>query len=210
MSVNVGAVAEVRTPKRVVATAIWKSPVDPGARVRVEGVNLVGDDQADRTVHGGPEKAVYAYGLADIGWWSEVLRRDDLGPGTFGENLTVDGLDVSGTVIGERWRVGSVELEAAGPRVPCFKLNLRMGDPAFGKRFVAAKRPGSYFRIRVEGELGTGDAVEVVHRPAHGVTMREYFDAILLGDPALRERVAAVPEVAPEWRDWLRGVPEAR
>ncbi len=208
VSVNVGSVAEISTPKRVVRTAIRKSPVAPAARVRVEGVNLAGDDQADRSVHGGPDKAVYAYGSSDLEWWNAALGRDDLGPGAFGENLTVAGLDVSGALVGERWRVGSVELEAAGPRVPCFKLNLRMGDPAFGRRFVAAQRPGTYFRIHVEGELGAGDAVEVVHRPAHGVTVREYFDAIVLGDPVLRRRVAGVPDVAPEWRAWLLGLPE--
>src|SRR5881397_225869 len=100
-------------------TAIWKEPVD--GRVAVRGVNLDGDDQADRTVHGGPDKAVYAYAEEDTGLWAAELGRD-LGPATFGENLTTRGIDVSGAVVGERWRVGSTLLEVSQPRLPCAKL----------------------------------------------------------------------------------------
>src|SRR5215211_8761232 len=108
-SVNVGRPRPVGLRRgRTVRSAIGKAPVD--GRVRVAGVNVEGDDQADRRVHGGPDKAVYAYAREDIAWWEGELGRE-LGPGAFGENLTVEGVDVSGAVIGERWRVGSVELE---------------------------------------------------------------------------------------------------
>src|ERR1041384_1992507 len=112
-------------------SAIGKAPVE--GPVRVEGVNLAGDDQADRRVHGGPDKAVYAYASADAAFWSGELGRA-LGPGTFGENLTTAGLDVSGAVVGERWRIGTVELEVCQPRLPCNKLALRPGGPPAGQR----------------------------------------------------------------------------
>ena len=162
-------------------TAIWKSPVE--GRVPLRGVNLRGDDQADRSAHGGPDKAVYAYGVEDTEWWEAELGRS-LGPGAFGENLTVRGLPVSGAVIGERWSVGSTLLEVAQPRLPCFKLGLRMGDPRFLKRFAAAGRPGAYLRVIREGDIGAGDAIEVVSRPDHGVTSALVSRAIL-GEPEL-------------------------
>src|SRR3954465_2533090 len=121
-SVNVGVPRPVQVGDHTVWTAIWKSPVE--GRVPLRGVNLRGDDQADRTVHGGPDKAVYAYGSEDTAWWSEQLPRQ-LEPGTFGENLTTRGVDVSGAVIGERWAVGSTVLEVCQPRLPCFKLGLK-------------------------------------------------------------------------------------
>ena len=132
VAVNVGVPRPVELGGRTIWTAIWKSPVE--GRVPLRGVNLRGDDQADRSVHGGPDKAVYAYGAEDTEWWEAELGRS-LGPGAFGENLTVRGLPVSEAVIGERWAAGSTLLEVAQPRLPCFKLGLRMGDPLFPKRF---------------------------------------------------------------------------
>src|SRR3979409_126786 len=137
-SVNVGAPRAVQVDGRTVWTAIWKSPVE--GRVPLRGVNLRGDDQADRTVHGGPDKAGYAYGGEDTEGGEGELGVSR-GPGAFGENLTVRGVPVSEAVIGERWAVGSALLEVAQPRLPCFKLGLRMGDPRFLKRFAAAGRP---------------------------------------------------------------------
>jgi MOSC domain-containing protein YiiM len=135
----------------MVRTAIWKSPV-PG-RVGVRGVNVEGDEQADRRVHGGEFKAVYAYAVEEIRRWESELGRA-IGPGGFGENFTTSGVDVSGARAGERWAIGSALFEVVQPRVPCFKLNLRMGDSRFGKRFTAAGRPGAYLRIVEEGEVG--------------------------------------------------------
>src|SRR3954465_12421703 len=169
VSVNVGRPPPVGPQRgRPVRGAIGKAPVD--GRVAVRGVNVDGDDQADRRVHGGPDKAVYAYASEDTAWWAQRLGAA-LGPGAFGENLTGEGVDVSGAVIGERWRVGTAELEVCQPRFPCFKLGLRFGDPKMLKRFTAAERPGAYLRIVHEGEIGAGDAIEVHDRPAHGVTI---------------------------------------
>src|SRR4051795_10741194 len=144
LSVNVGRPAPLATGRRVVRSAIGKTPV-PGP-VAVRGVNLDGDDQADRKVHGGPDQAVYAYARESYEWWELELGRT-LDPGTFGENLTLSGVDVDVAVIGERWAVGTCVLEVTGPRIPCQKLATRMGDPRFVKRFAAGRRPGAYLRI---------------------------------------------------------------
>jgi MOSC domain-containing protein YiiM len=201
LSVNVGRPRLVDTGRRAVSTAIWKSPVE--GRVAVRGVNLDGDDQADRSVHGGPDKAVYAYAIEETRRWEEELGRE-LGPGAFGENLTTEGIDVSGALVGERWRVGTTLLEVVQPRLPCFKLGLKMGDPAFLKRFGQASRPGAYLRIVEEGELGAGDAIEVdtAGLPDHGVTVRLISDAILI-DHGLAAQVLEAPQLIPSLREWL-------
>lgn len=198
-TVNVGRPRRVAVARGEVETAIWKAPV--GGRVAVRGVNLAGDDQADRTVHGGPDKAVYAYAVEDSRAWEAELGRD-LGDAPFGENLTTEGVDVSGAVIGERWVVGTTELEVCQPRMPCFKLALRLGEPGMVKRFAQASRPGAYLRIVREGELGAGDTVDVVHRPAHGVTSRMVSDAVFV-DPGLLRVALQATELPADLRDWL-------
>jgi MOSC domain-containing protein YiiM len=127
-----------------------------------------------------------------------------LGPATFGENLTTEGLDVSGALVGERWRIGTTLLEIVQPRLPCFKLGLRMDDPSFVRRFGQASRPGAYLRIVEEGELGAGDTVEVdvARLPDHGVTVRLISDAILL-DHRLIPQVLEAPQLLPELREWM-------
>ena len=199
-SVNVGEPRPVQLDGHTVWTAIWKNPVE--GRVPLRGVNLRGDDQADRTVHGGPDKAVYAYAAEDTEWWEGELGRP-LGPGAFGENLTVRGLPVSEAVIGERWAVGSTLLEVAQPRLPCFKLGLRMGDPRFLKRFAAAGRPGAYLRVIREGDIGAADAIDVVARPAHGVTSALVSRAILR-EPQLLAAAQQAPELPGDLRDWMQ------
>lgn len=198
-SVNVGTPRAIEVNGHTVVTAIWKSPV-PG-RIPLRGVNLEGDDQADRTVHGGPDKAVYAYGSHDTAWWEAELGTE-LGPGAFGENLTIGGISVSEAVIGERWEVGTTVLEVAQPRLPCFKLGIRMGDPRFLKRFADAGRPGTYLRVIREGEIGAGDEVHVISRPEHGVTSALVSRAILRAPP-LRATALTAPELADGLREWL-------
>ena len=181
-------------------SAIFKAPVD--GRVRVAGDAVEGDQQADRRVHGGPDKAVYAYAAEDIEWWEERLGRS-LEPGAFGENLTVEGVDVTGARIGERWRVGTAELEVSQPRLPCAKLGLRFGDPGMVKRFAETGRPGAYLRIVTEGKIAAGDPVEVLERPAHDVSVALVSRAILLDD-ALLVQAAAAPALPPELARWMR------
>jgi MOSC domain-containing protein YiiM len=201
VSVNVGRPRQLSVRHgRALMSAIGKQPVD--GRVRVEGVNLAGDDQADRRVHGGPDKAVYAYASEDTGWWRSELGRDDLGPGMFGENLTLAGVDVTGALVGERWRIGDVELEVCQPRLPCAKLGLRFGDPLMLRRFGEAGRPGAYLRIVREGSLGAGDAVEILSRPDHDVTVALVSAAILL-DESLLARAASAPALPDQLARWM-------
>jgi len=199
-SVNVGEPRPVQVNGHTVWTAIWKSPVE--GRVALRGVNLSGDDQADRSVHGGPDKAVYAYAAEDTEWWETELGVS-LGPGAFGENLTVRGLPVSEAVIGERWAVGSTLLEVAQPRLPCFKLGLRMGDPRFLKRFAAAGRPGAYLRVIREGDIGASDPIDVTARPTHGVTSALVSRAILR-EPELLAAAQQAPELPADLRAWMQ------
>jgi MOSC domain-containing protein YiiM len=201
LSVNVGLPKAVDTGRRVVETAIWKAPVE--GRVRVRGVNLDGDRQADLSVHGGPDKAVYAYAIEETRLWEEELGRE-LGAGAFGENLTTEGIDVSGALLGERWRVGTTVLEVVQPRLPCFKLGLKMGDPLFVRRFAQASRPGAYLRIVAEGELGAGDAIAVQRDGGqdHGVSVRLVSDAILV-DHELIPQVLEAPQLIPKLRQYM-------
>jgi MOSC domain-containing protein YiiM len=200
VSVNVGRPHQVSVRRgRPVMSAIGKAPVS--GRVRVAGVNVDGDDQADRRVHGGPDKAVYAYAREDELWWAARLNRE-VPPGMFGENLTVEGVDVSGATIGERWRVGSVELQVCQPRLPCFKLGLRFGDPQMVKLFAQAGRPGAYLRILTEGELGAGDLVDISARPSHGVTVAQVSRAIMLDESELAA-AAAAPELPEPLSRWM-------
>jgi MOSC domain-containing protein YiiM len=175
VSLNVGDVREIEWQDRLVITAIWKYPV--AGRVPLRGVNFAGDDQADRTVHGGPDKAVYAYSREDYDFWREELG-SPLAPGTFGENLTVEGLDLTHAMIGDRWRVGSTVLEVAQPRLPCVKLGIRMGDAGFPKRFQAAARMGAYLRVIKEGDVGAGDEIAVTSAPDGSVSLHEMVEAL--------------------------------
>ncbi len=169
-SVNVGVVRQIEHRGRSARTGIWKHPVV--GRVAVRGVNLDGDDQADRRLHGGRDKAVYAYAAEDYAWWAGELGHE-LEPGTFGENLTIEGGDLRAALVDERWLVGTAVLEVSQPRTPCWKLGLRMGDERFPARFTAAGRPGAYLRIVREGEVGAGDEVVSFHHPDHGVTLAQ-------------------------------------
>ncbi len=200
VSVNVGSTRLIEWLGRRARTAIWKSPVE--GRVAVRGVNLADDDQADRNVHGGPDKAVYAYAREDAAWWEEQLGRP-VQPGEFGENLTLQGVAVTDAVIGERWAIGSTLLEVAQPRFPCWKLGARMNDPEFPRRFADAGRQGAYLRIIHEGDVGAGDEVLLIHQPAHGVTIGTVGD-IYLRDRSRAALLLAAPELAEGWRAWAR------
>jgi MOSC domain-containing protein YiiM len=201
VSVNVGRPRTVEWHGRAVPTGIWKSPVD--GRVPVRGVNLAGDEQADLRVHGGADKAVYAYALEDYEWWSSQLG-GRVEPGTFGENLTVVGVDLAAAVIGTRWRVGTTVLQVSQPRLPCFKLGIRMGDAAFVERFEEARRFGAYLRIEEEGDVGAGDAVTLEPSRTAGITVGE-LGAYAHGAPhEFLERVRDDPDVPGSWHDWAR------
>jgi MOSC domain-containing protein YiiM len=160
--VNVGLPRPVSYRGKTVQTAIFKEPVE--GPVRVDGINLDGDRQADLRVHGGPDKAVYAYRAEHYPWWRDELGRE-LPFGMFGENLTVEGVpDEDELAIGDRLRAGTAELVVTQPRLPCFKLGIRFGDQRIVKRFLAAGRTGFYLRIERPGVVRAGDAVELLER----------------------------------------------
>lgn len=196
LSVNVGAPRETEWEGRRVRSAIWKHPAD--GPVAVLGVNLAGDDQADRRVHGGTHKAVYAYGALDYQWWSANLGVE-LAPGTFGDNLTVAGFDVGSAWIGEHWRIGTCVLEVSEPRLPCFKLGMRMGTADFVDLFDRVGRFGTYLRIVQEGAVTTGDSVELLSRPEQRLTVAELAESRRGEDAGLLERVVANAAVSPSW-----------
>ncbi len=206
LAVSVGKPRDFEYQGRAARSAIWKTPVS--GRVPVHGVNLEGDDQADREGHGGPHKAVYAYSIEDYRWWEAQLDRS-LEHAEFGENLTTEGVDVTGAVVGERWQIGSVVLEVSEPRVPCWRLGVRMEDKLFPKRFTQAGRPGTYFRIVEEGDLGQGDEIRILERPDHGVTVGEVF-RIYSSDRKAAGCLLEVEQLSEPWKNWARRVTKSR
>jgi MOSC domain-containing protein YiiM len=198
LSVNVGRPREFEYGGRPATSAIWKSPAV--GRIAARGVNLDGDDQADRKAHGGPDKAVYAYAVEDIRWWEKELGRS-LEYGQFGENLTTQGIDVNNALVGERWEIGTTVLEVSEPRIPCWRLGARMQDKMFPRRFSDALRPGSYLRMVVEGDIGADDEIRVVERPDHDLTIRDVF-RIYMRDRHEVARIRAVSKMSESWRRW--------
>lgn len=195
--VSVGRPQPIEFHGRTGDTAIHKTAVD--GPVRAAGVNLDGDDQADRTAHGGEHKAIYAYADEDRQWWESATGRT-IERAAFGENLTTIGIDVTTSLIGERWAIGTVVVEVSEPRIPCWKLNHNMDDGRFATRFTAAGRPGAYLRIVTEGFLEAGDAIDVVHVPDHGVTVADVarIHRTRIGAEAL----LALDAISDAWKQW--------
>ncbi|MCS5505459.1 MOSC domain-containing protein [Curtobacterium flaccumfaciens] len=154
-------------------TAIDKRPVTGSVRVRPLGLRA--DVQANRKYHGGVDQAVYAYADEDAAYFADLLECE-VPPGLFGENLRTSGIDVTGAVTGERWRIGdTLVLEVTVPRTPCGTFARRMGIDGWVKRFADEGRPGAYFRVVKSGSVAAGDPIEVTYRPEHGVTIGEIF-----------------------------------
>jgi MOSC domain-containing protein YiiM len=199
-SVNVGRPRTVPFRGKLIRTAIWKYPVN--GSIRAEGVNVTGDDQADRRVHGGDDKAIYAYAAEDYVWWRQELGRE-MEPGTFGDNLTTAGLEITHAVVGERWRTGTALLQVAAPRIPCFKLGIKMGNKSFPRRFSIANRPGAYLRIIETGEIAAGSLIERIDVPQHGLTVGDIARIYYEENERARELLRA-PELPAAWAQWAR------
>jgi MOSC domain-containing protein YiiM len=204
VSVNVGLPREVDWRGRRVRTSIWKTPT-PG-RVRVHRLNLEGDQQSDLTVHGGAEKAVYAYPSEHYPYWSRELPGMDLPWGAFGENFTTEGVLEEDVKIGDRLQVGSAEFLVTQPRMPCYKLGLRFGRDDMVKRFLASGRTGFYLAVLSEGEVGSSDPIEFAARDGHGVSVADIaalytHDA---GNQGLLHRAVDLPALPEGWRDYFR------
>jgi MOSC domain-containing protein YiiM len=202
VSVSVGTPRTVEYQGRTVATGIFKQPVSGPVRVGV--TNLAGDGQADLRVHGGPDKAVYAYPVEHYAFWTAALERSNLPFGFFGENLTIDGVNEDDVWIGDTLRVGSVMLQVSQPRSPCFKLALRTGVEDFPRRCAASGRVGFYLRVLEEGEVSAGAAIERLARDPASLPVRAVFQLRHGhgngGDRAALERAAALAALTPSWR----------
>ena len=185
LSVNVAQPVKVKYGSQLVPTSIFKKPVT--GPVRVAFLNLEGDRQADLTVHGGLDKAIYVYSWKNIEYWRMFLRRDDLGPGAFGENLTVDDLTDEEIAIGDELEIGTARFVVTQPRIPCFKLGIALNAPDFPKIFHYAGRNGFYLRVLQEGTLETGDAIgQIKAACGERVTVAEFM------------RITNAPDSTPE------------
>ena len=157
LSINVALPRVVSVRGKQVETGIFKIPVS--GPIAVRKLNLAGDGQADLSVHGGPDKAVYLYSWDNILHWKKALQRDDLGPGSFGENLTVEGLGENEVAIGDEFAIGTARFVVTQPRLPCFKLALALETPSITKTFLESGRTGFYLRVLQEGVIQAGDAI---------------------------------------------------
>ena len=205
LSVNVGRPRGVQMGSRTRTTGIFKEP--QSGRIRVAGVTVGDDVQVDKKHHGGPLQAVYAYAIEDYAWWSDRLDRM-LEPGTFGDNLTTEGIDVTHALVGERWKIGTCQIEVTDPRIPCSTLRARMGIPGFVKTFAAARRFGAYFSIVQEGDVAAGDEIEIVERPRHEVTIERLGAALFHKDLEEAEVLFAALGAPERRRPWIESLRE--
>ncbi len=203
VSVNVGLPREVVWNGLSVKTGIFKEPVD--GRVRVRKLNIDGDRQADLTVHGGPDKAVYAYPAEHYDYGQSELPGMKLPRGMFGENFTIEGLLEDEINIGDRLRIGSAVFMVTQPRMPCYKLGVKFRREDFPRRFLKSGRTGFYFAVIEEGEAGAGDVIELIGRDENKVTVAD-ITRLYAGrqqDPRLLQRAAKVEALPAEWRDYF-------
>ena len=195
ISVCVGLPREVNWKGKPVMTGIFKQPTTE--RVMMRSLNLDGDRQADLTVHGGAEKAVYAYPMEHYAYWQQQLPDEELPWGAFGENLTVEGLSEPSVNIGDRFRIGTAELLVTQPRFPCFKLNLKFGRDDLVKRFLDSRLSGIYFSVVQEGEVDAGDAIELLSRDENNITVADIVQIYVReANDDLVRRALQVPALA--------------
>jgi MOSC domain-containing protein YiiM len=204
ISVNVGLPREVTWNGGSVKSGIFKQPVQGSIRVR--RLNLVGDEQADLSVHGGPDKAVYAYPAEHYNYWRGELPNYELTWGNFGENFTTEGLDENVVQIGDRFRIGTAEFVVTQPRVPCYKLGIRFARPDMVKRFLNSRRTGFYFAVAQEGELRAGVPIELVAREAKSLTVAEITKlyAFQKDDLKMLQRAVQLDALPENWRSYFR------
>ncbi|MEO6144438.1 MAG: MOSC domain-containing protein [Dermatophilaceae bacterium] len=209
LSVNLARLRPNPDKREVAMTGIEKIPTSesvlvraPGSKSGGLGSGLVGDVVGDRANHGGDTQAVYAYAREDLDHWESVLGRT-LPGGVFGENLTTTGLDVSGAVIGERWRIGALELQVSVPRIPCGTFRAWIAERGWLRTFTLAAMPGTYLSVVSPGHVRAGDPITVMHRPEHGVTVSQVFRAITL-EPELLPSILAADELPDEAKESAR------
>ncbi len=200
VSVNVGKPKNVPWRGKTVYTGIWKTPVE--GLVMVRRINIDGDGQGDLAGHGGEQRAVMVYQTESYDFWRRYLNRDDLEPGHFGENFTVTGLADDEVCIGDRYRIGEAEFEVTQPRVTCFRVGLRLGEPEMPNMLVAQHRPGFYFRVITEGRVRAGDDIVRTRRGRHELTVADVDALLYLPDRNIEQlrKVVDVPALSPGWQ----------
>jgi ferredoxin-NADP reductase/MOSC domain-containing protein YiiM len=200
LSVNVGQPRTISWRGRPVSSAIWKEPVPD--RRWVDRLNVAGDAQADLVGHGGEHRAVYVYDRSAYEHWAEFLGRDDLAPGDFGENFTVEGMPDDQVCVGDRYRIGDATFEVTQPRVTCFKVGLRLEEPRMPALLYSHGRPGFYLRVLEEGEVGADDAIERIVVGPEAMSVREVSALLYLPGhtPAGLRRALAIPALSEGWR----------
>ena len=206
LSVNVGRPRRIEWGGRSISTSIFKQAV--AGPVALAPLNFAGDEQADLSVHGGPDKAVYAYDAAHYAHWRGQLPAwADWAPGLFGENLTTEGLLEADVRVGDLFGVGGARLRAVQPRQPCYKLNARFDDAGMVRRFALAGRPGIYFRVEAPGPVQAGDALTLLEAAATAVTILDLAHLLLARepDPGLLATVRTLPHLPASLRAYLRG-----
>ena len=186
LSVNVGLPRDIVWKGRTVRTAIWKNPVQ--SRCRVSWLNLDGDGQADLGGHGGEQRAVFVYQIESYRYWAEQLNRTDFVHGQFGENFTIEGLPDDAVCIGDRLQIGSALFEVTQPRVTCYRVGIRMNEPRMPALLTSSGRPGFYFRVLEEGEVGAGDEIVKVREATERMTVAE-INALLYSPDHARDRL---------------------
>ena len=205
ISIATGLPQEIHFDGRTFLTSIFKKPVAGPICARL--TNLDGDRQADLTVHGGRNKAVYAYSEDYYRSWANELGRTDLETAQFGENLTISGGRDSEVVIGSRLAAGQAEFTVTQPRIPCYKLGARLDDKTFPARFWKAGRLGFYLRVEVEGDIRAGDALKTLSLPQHGIRVRDLYDIVNRDDAAKATyALEMLPHIDEGWLRRLRAV----
>lgn len=209
ISVNVSQPKQIVHDGTVTSTGIFKEPVTGRRRVRKLGID--GDGQADLTAHGGPDQAVYAYPVEHYGYWKTELGRDQMPYGQFGENLSIEGIDESTALVGDVLQVGNAVLQVTHPRLPCYKLGIRMGAGAnFPRRFQRSGRVGFYLRVLTEGDIAAGDGIELVDRDERSVSIAEFLRvyASKARSRSAVVRVLSSTGLSEGWRSYLQGMLE--
>ena len=204
LSLNVGLPREVKWDGKIITTGIFKNPVEGAVMLRK--LNLDGDQQADLTVHGGVNKAVYAYPSEHYGYWRTELPGVDLPWGMFGENFTTEGLIESAVYIGDKFRIGDAEVLITEPRMPCYKLGIKFGRPDIIKRFLASRRTGFYFAVVREGMVGAGDTMELIGREQQDISVADItrLYAFEKNDVKSLRRALEVESLPESWKGYFR------
>ena len=203
ISVNVSLPRDVIWKGRTVSTGIFKEPVAGALHLRK--LNLDGDQQADLSVHGGPEKAVYAYPSEHYAYWRSELGRPELAWGMFGENFTTDGLLESDTNIGDKFRIGSALVMVTQPRMPCYKLGIKFGRDDMLKLFLKSLRSGFYFSVLEEGEVAAGDEIKLIARDPNNITVEDITKLYSTerDNDELKRRAIEVEALPASWRNYF-------